>query len=263
MTATLLAVSARSDVGGPTEPLPWAPPASSDTSTHLELGAVANSALRDVLESSVPESETGLRLSGTSPTTVVLSKALSSLIDQRIRVFISGTVADDIRGASEVLRWMSSTTGQLVPADEGVLAWIVGPEQGLDAADEAPTRASDVVAVVEWLTRLLGVPDGDVLEAAKVKRRNWHNWKNGSSPRLESQGQLWALVNSVRTLSDLLDGDLADWLRVGGVERRQLLKSGRHRQLVQEAVAELTEQNEFVDKGARQRRDRMSAGYYE
>lgn len=267
MTATLLAASTASTAGETTEPLPWASPVLKDASTHLELGTVANSALRDVLAHFASGSEPSLRLSETTPGAVVLRCALDRSVDQRIRVFISGS-ATDLRPHVEVLRWLASTNGELLQtheADALLGTWQDAVGQRWDAATDSvvPTRASDVVEVVEWLAEQLGVPDGDIIRAAKIKRRNWHNWKNGRRPRLETQGQLWALLNSVHALSDMFDGDPAAWFKEGGIRRRDLLTSGQHRKIVQEALKEAAIHGELTNETRSRRRHKSAAGYFE
>jgi hypothetical protein len=265
MTATLLAAASRSTAGNATEPLPWDRPRIQEASTYLELGTVANPALRDVLAQFASESEPLLCLSESIPGAVVLRRAVNSSVDQHIRVFISGTTAD-VRPHLQVLRWLASTTGELLPTDEaaGLEGWADAPEQTSATVEVgAPSRASDVVEVVEWLAQQLDVPDGDIIEAAKIKRRNWHNWKNGRRPRLESQGQLWALLNSVRALSDMFDEGAAPWFKAGGDARRSLLTSGQHRKLVQEALKEAALRGEFAHETRRKRRQKSAAGFFE
>jgi hypothetical protein len=265
MTTTLLAAASQSTAGDVTEPLPWDKPAVPEASTYLELLSVTNPALRDVLAHFASESEPLLCLSETIPGAVVLRRAVNRSVDQNIRVFISGTAAD-LRPHLQVLRWLASTNGQLLQTDEAV--WL---EAGADALKEAsdaaevapPSPVSDVVEVVEWLAEQLGVPDGDIIEAAKIKRRNWHNWKNGRRPRLETQGQLWALLNSVRALSDMFDTGPASWFKEGGAARRALLTSGQHRRLVQEALKEAAARGEYTQVTRRTRSQKSAAGFFE
>jgi hypothetical protein len=265
MTTTLLAAASQSTAGDVTEPLPWDKPAVPEASTYLELGTVTNPALRAVLAHFASDGEPLLQLSENVPGAVVLRRAVDRSVDQHIRVFISGAAAD-LRPHLQVLRWLASTNGELLQTDGA--AWL---EVGADALEKAsdpaevakPTRASDVIEVVEWLAEQLGVPDGDIIEAAKIKRRNWHNWKNGRRPRLETQGQLWALLNSVRALSDMFDDGPAPWFKEGGAERRALLTSGQHRKLVQEALKEAAVRGEFANETRRSRRQKSGAGFFE
>lgn len=265
MTASLLAAANQSTAGDVTEPLPWDKPAMPEASTHLELGTVMNPALREVLAHFASESEPVLRLSETIPGAVVLRSAVNRPVDQRIRVFISGT-ATDLRPSHQVLRWLASTNGQLLQA-EGA-AWLSPLAEALnEAPSEAesamPTRSSDVVEVVGWLAAQLSVPDGDIIDAAKIKRRNWHNWKNGRRPRVETQGELWALLNSVRALSDMFNGGPSVWFKEGGAARRALLTSGQHRKLVQQALNEAATREEFSHETRRRRRQKSAAGSLE
>lgn len=268
MTTTVIAASSTPTAGDTTEPLAWAAPSVPDLGTYLELGTVTNPALRDVLAHFASECQPDLRLSETTPGAVILRRALNRAVDQRIRLFISGNAADLSRHAP-VLRWLASSTGQLQQTDDLSLVGtgtdynkITSLEESALVAD-VPTRASDVVQVVEWLAHQLEVPDGDILQAAKIKRRNWHNWKNGSCPRLDTQGQLWALMNSIRSLSEMFDNSPAPWFHAGGPERRELLTSGHHRKLVQNALLEATLQGEFSTEAGRRRRKRSAAGFFE
>lgn len=266
MTANLLAASGAPTAGDVTEPLPWETPAVPEASTYLELGAVTNAALRDVLAHFALEREPLLRLSETIPGAVILRRSLNRSVDQRIRVFISGSAAD-LRPQLEVLRWLASTDGELLQTDED--AWVAVQPDAFDELSAAhtqavvPTRASDVVEVVEWLAQQLGVPDGDIIEAAKIKRRNWHNWKSGRRPRVETQGQLWAVLNSVRALSDMFENVPAPWFKEGGAERRALLTSGQHRKLVQEALKEAAMRGELTNEARRRARRKSAAGFFE
>lgn len=266
MTAKVLAASGTPTAGDVTEPLPWDVPAVPEDPTYLELGTVTNPALRDILAHFASESEPLLCLSETLPGAVVLRRAISRSVDQHIRVFVSGNAAD-LRPQLQVLRWLASTSGELLQTDAD--AWVASQSEASDELSDAqtdaavPTRASDVVEVVEWLAQQLDVPDGDIIRAAKIKRRNWHNWKNGRRPRLETQGQLWALLNSVRALSDMFENGPARWFKEGGADRRALLTSGQHRKLVQEALKEAAMRGELINESRRKGRQKTAAGFFE
>lgn len=84
---------------------------------------------------------------------------------------------------------------------------------------------SDAVAAIDFVSRALGVPEVDVLAAARIKERTFHEWKSkGREPRLGSQGQLWKLVGIVEGLA--ASGlDAATWFRARPT-LRDLLRSG-------------------------------------
>jgi len=84
---------------------------------------------------------------------------------------------------------------------------------------------SSAVAAIDFVSRALGVPDVDVLAAARIKERTFHEWKSkGREPRLGSQGQLWKLVGIVEDLAG--SGlDLATWFRARPA-LRDMLRSG-------------------------------------
>ncbi|WP_269303278.1 hypothetical protein [Aeromicrobium sp. HA] len=267
MTATLVAASTSATAGDTTEPLPWETPNSPPASTYLELGTVSNPALRDVLAHFSADDEPLLRLSDTIPDAVVLRHAVSRSFNQNIRVFISGSVPV-LRPHLQVLRWLATTTGELLQTAEneewfGSSRNLVDEPAGHHSEAAMPNAAKDVVEVVGWLALQLDVPDGDILRAAKIKRRNWHNWKNGRSPRLETQGQLWALLNSVQALSDMFDNVPGPWFKEGGARRRELLTSGQHRKLVQEALTEAARRGELTNESRRSRRQKSAAGHFE
>ena len=84
---------------------------------------------------------------------------------------------------------------------------------------------SDAVAAIDFVSRALGVPDVDVLTAARIKERTFHEWKSkGREPRLGSQGQLWKLVGIVEDLT-ARGLDVAAWFRARPA-LRNLLRSG-------------------------------------
>lgn len=270
MSKTLIAASPTPQAGNTTEPLPWGAPRYADPATYLELGAVTNLALREVLTHYAVESHPELCLSETIPGVVVLRRSLDRSVDQRIRLFVCGDDSE-LRPNAHVLRWMASTGQLLQTAGPEELVRSLQSEsersQPTPSADEhesvAPTRSSDVVDVVAWLAAQLGVPDGDILAAAKIKRRNWHNWKAGRRPRLESQGELWALLNTVKTLSDIFDGNAASWFAEGGQVRRDLLTTGKHRKLVSDALLDISQRGELSTESRRRRRKQSAAGYFE
>ena len=95
----------------------------------------------------------------------------------------------------------------------------------LMARPVAYVAESGAVAAIDFVSQALGVPDVDVLAAARIKERTFHEWKSkGRAPRLGSQGQLWKLVGIVEDLA--ASGlDIAAWFRAHP-DLRDLLRSG-------------------------------------
>jgi hypothetical protein len=88
-------------------------------------------------------------------------------------------------------------------------------------------ETDDAVAVIAQLVDRLGVPFRDVIAAAGIKKSTFYSWKlpHSPRPRLSSQGQLWALVQTVDDLDETLGGGIRRWLRMDA-HRRTLLKAG-------------------------------------
>jgi hypothetical protein len=95
---------------------------------------------------------------------------------------------------------------------------------------------SSVVGTIERLSALLGVPVKDVLAGAKIRKRTFQYWKRnpGTRPRLESQGEVWALAQGIEVLQEHLGKDLANWMAQS--PRRDMLRQGRYDELVQLAT---------------------------
>jgi hypothetical protein len=108
----------------------------------------------------------------------------------------------------------------------------------LAACGITPHKAdNDAVAAVAYVAQVLGVPERDVLTAAGIKERTFHEWKRkGREPRLGSQGRLWKLVQVVEDLAEHMS-DPAAWLRADE-KRRETLRSGDPDALAAEAVQE-------------------------
>lgn len=104
------------------------------------------------------------------------------------------------------------------------------------------------VQVIKEISAALGVPVVDVLESAGIAQTTFHHWKRnpGSRSRLGSQGELWALAQSVRALAEQLDDRLSGWVSLSP-RRRELLRAGQHRDLVRELAAERASGGDFRD----------------
>lgn len=116
---------------------------------------------------------------------------------------------------------------------------------------------NDAVAAVAYVAQVLGVPERDVLTAAGIKERTFHEWKrHGREPRLGSQGRLWELVQVVEDLAERMS-DPASWLRAD-MQRREILRSGDPDALVAEVL-----QDEAVEaRGWQGAVQQSTAGYY-
>jgi hypothetical protein len=91
---------------------------------------------------------------------------------------------------------------------------VKNPTVSLPGAPVLP-EAHDVVNAVRHVEGRLGLPVRDVCEAADITRSTFYSWVNqeDSRPRLPSQGRLWALVQLVDDLEELLGAPPAAWLR--------------------------------------------------
>jgi hypothetical protein len=124
---------------------------------------------------------------------------------------------------------------------------------------------SSPVHVINEIAAALGVPVGDVLESAGIAQTTFHHWKRnpGSRSRLGSQGELWALAQSVRALAEQLDDRLNGWVSLSP-HRRELLRAGRHADLVRELANERARGGDFRDpdhdREAEQQLDEYNAG---
>lgn len=98
----------------------------------------------------------------------------------------------------------------------------------VDGDGRAPVAGhDDAVTVIELLAARLGLAARDVLTAAGISRSTFYSWKAPASPRprIASQGQLWALAQTVEDLADLLGDDLRGWL-LADPARVALLRRG-------------------------------------
>lgn len=216
------------------------PISATPTRTTVEAGIVANSVLRDALE--------------------LTEQWLAPMVNlhRELRVSYLGTAQSLVRCTVDLVGAAAELSGPY--------RWRVN-EDTVDAlATTAAARftgESDVVGAVRWLATVLGVPDGDVLTAAQIKPRNWHNWQGGRQPRLSTQGQLWSLVHTIRSIEDLLGSDLRGWMQRGGEDRRQALRSGAYTTLLNEALREQVSAGRFDDPRGDMSRDRYSVGNHE
>jgi hypothetical protein len=105
-------------------------------------------------------------------------------------------------------------------------------------------KFDDVVKVVRDLQHRLGIDLKDVLAAASIKPRTYHSWAQPSAPRprLTSQGRLWALVQLVDDLPELLDVPLRQWV-LADPDRLATLRTGRFDELLEHASHELIQKD--------------------
>lgn len=88
-------------------------------------------------------------------------------------------------------------------------------------------------AAVNFVAATLGVPLGDVLKGASIKRRTYYSWRDhpAVSPRLASQGDLWAVVEACGELEEIVGSKLKRWFQADR-RRREALRAGRLDELV-------------------------------
>lgn len=157
--------------------------------------------------------------------------------DQGMRIETSPRVRTWLVGAEGPTFVWRGTAHFLVgqPVGAPVTSWTwraASPEEPLDS----PTN--DVLRTVDWVATTLGMTERDVLRAAGISERTYYNWKSNrtTSPRLNSQADLWALVHSVSNIVDALDDDAARWIKTDP-SRRELFVDGQHGKLAALALA--------------------------
>ena len=102
-----------------------------------------------------------------------------------------------------------------------------------------------MIGAVVYVAETLGVPDVDVLSAAGIKQRTFHEWKSkGRQPRLGSQGQLWRLVGIVEDFA-ACNSELAVWFK-SDPRHRDLLRSGDLEGLAEAQLIEHGGQERFL-----------------
>lgn len=157
------------------------------------------------------------------PTSDVTHVYLRLVPDPTLREALA--VFDEV--LSPVRRLISSFSGRS-------LLWALRGEPGqLKALVEGLEPAGDVVETIAWVSRSSGLPVVDVLAAADIKERTFHEWKrHGRRPRLSSQGRLWLVVQAVEDLLGDLGGTelLQRWL-IADATRRELFRTGNVDQL--------------------------------
>lgn len=109
-----------------------------------------------------------------------------------------------------------------------------------DNASNEVTSAhtADALSAIDALQATLGLALKDVLAAAGVKKRTYYAWKKmaaTSRPQTRSQGRLWEMLDTVETLSELVDQPVKRWL-LADDNRLMLLKGGHFADLVRSAV---------------------------
>lgn len=109
---------------------------------------------------------------------------------------------------------------------------------GKDVEAAPNTHTADTLSAIEWLQETLGLTLKDTLTAADVKKRTYHSWTKmaaSSRPQTRSQGRLWELLDTVETLSELLDQPVKHWLLADN-SRTAMLQDGDFADLVRSAV---------------------------
>lgn len=139
------------------------------------------------------------------------------------------------RWAGRKFAWISPILGQEIPEGD--------PEAGGEQADTSAGETA-VEAVIE-AAKLLGLPVRDVLVAASIAHRTFYSWRGSSvSPRLASQGQLWALVQAVSDLREIMEDDLPLWI-AADPHRREALLAGDFDALMGEILERKAQSGEY------------------
>ncbi|MEL4356508.1 MULTISPECIES: hypothetical protein [unclassified Luteococcus] len=134
----------------------------------------------------------------------------------------------DVNFSGRLLRMdlIFSTTGE---------TWVGEAPPSEIGEDEAITVPA--VVAIEEAAQALGLPVKYLREGAGISPRTFHHWKKTPAvqPRVSSQADVWALMDTLETLKDLVDGDLGLWLRAD-TARMRLLRGGDLMGLVREAT---------------------------
>ena len=125
---------------------------------------------------------------------------------------------------------------RIAPAE--MSTWTV--DLSVSDTDKLPegSPSAGVIHSVEWVMDALGTTERDVLLAAGVSPRTYYNWKKNrrTAPRLGSQADLWAVVQSVQSIVEALDENAATWMKIDP-SRREMFVEGQHARLAVLAAA--------------------------
>lgn len=114
---------------------------------------------------------------------------------------------------------------------------VVAPDDRPDRGTVGVPDDGNAVGTVRALVSALDLPLRDVLNAADIRRSSFHSWDkaNRPQPRMHSLGRLWALVQAVEDLGEILEIRLGRWLLADPRRHRALLE-GRFDDLVEIAT---------------------------
>jgi hypothetical protein len=195
---------------------------------------------------------------------------ITQIIDPRLRVAIEifrealaealvepmasiGNAIEAYRGNLPLSHWselaISDSTGGLTQHLVDVfpiplLDWIRGdaiahlPGYILANSSHKEVEGSDDAALtVRLISRRLGLPIRDIVEAAGISRSSFYSWSspNAPRPRVSSQGHLWELAQMVDDLDELLGESLQRWI-LADPQRRVSLAHGDFAKLLDEAA---------------------------
>jgi transcriptional regulator with XRE-family HTH domain len=124
------------------------------------------------------------------------------------------------------LRLMLVVNTDAYPANPASVLALTGPTvPPLPSAAVLP-EAQDIVKAVRRLEGRLGLTARDVCEAAGISRSAFYNWAKteGPRPRVPSQGRLWALVQLVDDLEELLEAPPVGWLLANEAAKAMLIE---------------------------------------
>ncbi|WP_445402276.1 hypothetical protein ACSMX9_12080 [Streptomyces sp. LE64] len=194
-------------------------------STSLQLPGVANTVLRDVLKSW----DTTL-----TPALPVLLVPHASAVARSCELHVE---MDRLIG--QTLAWISPILGQVLLEGETE-----------DESKEADSSGSETaVEAIHEVKKMLGLPLRDVLTAAGVAHRTFYSWRGSKvSPRLSSQGRLWALVQASADLREIMGEELPRWV-AADPDRRQSLLAGDFDSLMAEVLERKAQRGEYREYG--------------
>ncbi|WP_165400077.1 hypothetical protein [Motilibacter rhizosphaerae] len=106
------------------------------------------------------------------------------------------------------------------------------------AADmREPSRPDSAFEAVHYVSQVMGLPLADVTTAAGIAPRTFYSWFGGVTPRVQTQGSLWLLVQVAEDLLALLGTpeEVAAWIR-RDPDRRTAFRAGDTDRLVAAAL---------------------------
>ena len=128
-----------------------------------------------------------------------------------------------VRHSLHLMLVVNTDTYPAIPPS--VLA-VAGPAVSSGSSAVALPEAEDVVSAVRSIEGRLGLSARQVCDATGISKSAFYTWArpSGPRPRLASQRRLWALVQLVEDLEDLLEGPPAGWLLANPAARTMVIE---------------------------------------